>query len=142
MKAAKTLIYVFVLAALLLATCSTASAMPLGATVAMAAADDNDCAQCINDFYAGAAWCFNTFDDPGVLGACLDAFLYSLNICLGFCELDMLSLNKPLPFADDEKPFAVLPSSRQWLFNSGYLASKWPPTASPVMMPRRVLFSS
>jgi hypothetical protein len=117
--------------------------MAPSSTVAAEATIDNHCEQCFNEFFASAAWCFsNFFDDPGILNLCLALSQYNMNICLGFCELDMLTLNQPQPFADDEKPFAVLSSSRQRLFNSGSLASKWPPMASPVMMPRRVLFST
>jgi hypothetical protein len=106
MKTAKTLIYVFALGAMLLATCSSASAITPSPTVALAAADDR-CQQCLNDYYNSVFFCVDHFQEP-ILGLCIEQAITSLDICDGgHCGFDTITMNRPAPAARPEEAFAL-----------------------------------
>ncbi len=115
MKTTKTLTYAFVLGAILLATCSSSSAMTPSAVVLAG----DYCQQCLNTYYDRVFFCVDHFQEP-IVGLCIEQAITSLDICegAGHCNLDMLTLNRPAPAAHPEEAFALRPSSRQRFFNS------------------------
>jgi hypothetical protein len=128
-KTAKTMIYVGLLGGVLLASCSTASAMTPVASVAMATEAGIPCGGCFSDFLDGLRWCASLTDDPTSIDICIEVFYEVYVQCCSSCGL--IARNEPASPAFPEAIFVVRPSSLQQLFNSVYLASKKLPTANP-----------